>query len=146
LAYDWIVVDLPTVFQLRSQLVLLEADQGFVVTTTELPSLHLARRASDWLRQYGFGKERCQLLVNRAAFSALLDRRVVDDVLNCPVFATLPDDYRTLHDLECFGETPSRDTELGASLHRLAVLLAGKRNTGSAALSNAMGLRPAMAG
>jgi len=145
LAYDWIVVDLPTVFQLRSQLVLLEADQGFVVTTTELPSLHLARRASDWLRQYGFGKERYRLLVNRAAFSTLLDRKVVDDVLNCQVFATLPNDYRTLHGLERFGETPGRDTELGASLHRFAVLLAGSRNTGPAAPSHALGLRPAMA-
>jgi len=145
LAYDWIVADLPTVFQLRSQLILLEADQGFVVTTTELPSLHLARRASDWLRQCGSGKERCRLLVNRAAFSASLDRGVVDDVLNCPVFATLPNDYRTLHDLGRFGETPGLDTELGASLHRFAVLLAGSRNTDSAALSPALGLRPAMA-
>ena len=128
LAYDWIVVDLPTVFQIRSQVVLFEADQGFVVTTTELPSLHLARRASAWLAQYGFGKERCRLLVNRAAFSALLDRKVVDDVLSCPVFATLPNDYRTLHDLRRFGETPGRDTELGASLHRFAALLAGSRD------------------
>ncbi|MDP2999096.1 MAG: AAA family ATPase [Bryobacterales bacterium] len=145
LAYDWIVVDLPAVFQLRSQVVLFEADQGFVVTTTELPSLHLARRASAWLAQYGFGKERCRLLVNRAAFSASLDRKVVDDVLNCPAYATLPNDYRTLHDLRRFGETPGRDTELGASLHRFAARLAGSRDTGSPAPSQALGLRPAMA-
>ena len=70
---------------------------------------------------------------------------MVDDVLNCPVFATLPNDYRTLHDLRRFGEIPGRDTELGASLHRFAALLAGSRDSSSAAPAQALGLRPAMA-
>lgn len=145
LAYDWIVLDLPAVFHNRSLLALAEADRGFIVTTTELPSLHLARRAADWLRRCGFGADRYQILANRAVFSILLDQRVMCEVLNGQVFATIPNDYRSLHELSRFGDMPRANTELGASLRRLAALLAGTRSPGSGALSHACELRPAVA-
>jgi pilus assembly protein CpaE len=144
-AYDWIVLDLPTVFDSRSLLALAEADRGFIVTTTELASLHLARRAADRLRQCGFGGDRYHILANRAVFSTLLDQRVMCDVLRSQVFATIPNDYRSLHELPRFGDMPRANTELGASLRRLAALLAGARSPGSGAFSPECELRPAVA-
>jgi pilus assembly protein CpaE len=144
-AYDWVVLDLPAVFHPRSLLALVEADRGFIVTTTEMPSLHLVRRASDWLRQCGFGAGRYQVIVNRAVYSSVLDQRVTCDLVDGQVFATLPNDYRTLHELSRFGDLPGADTELGASLRRLAVLLAGAPSPAPGALSETRGLRPAVA-
>lgn len=143
--YDWTVLDLPAVFHTVSQMALSEVDQGFVVITTELPSLHLARRSAAWLKSRGFGRDRYQVVVNRAVFSGALDRRAMEEVLNCPVFATLPNDYGTLHKLVRFGEMPAPDTELGASLRKFAVSLAGGQNDGSATRASAYGLSPIMA-
>jgi pilus assembly protein CpaE len=146
LAYDWIVLDLPTVFHRRSSLALAEADRGFIVTTTELPSLHLARRAAEWLRQRGFGGERYQILANRAGFSTWLDQKVLCELLNSRVAATIPYDFRSLQGLPRFGDMPGLDTKLGASLRQFAVLLAGADSPGSGAVSPARELRLAAAG
>ena len=52
--YDWIVVDVPVVFQRLSLMTISESDRAFLVTTSELPSLHLARKAVNLLDQLGF--------------------------------------------------------------------------------------------
>ena len=64
-AYDWILLDLPAVFHRASLLALPEADRAFLVTTAELPSLHLTRKAVSFLAQLGFGADRVRVLVNR---------------------------------------------------------------------------------
>jgi pilus assembly protein CpaE len=51
--YDWVIVDLPTVFERLSLLMLPESEHGFLVTTPELPSLHLTRKAVSLLAQVG---------------------------------------------------------------------------------------------
>ena len=54
LNYDWIVIDLPVVFQRLSLMAISESDRAFLITTSELPSLHLARKAVNLLDQLGF--------------------------------------------------------------------------------------------
>src|SRR5437763_9840446 len=43
--YDWVVADVPIIFQRLSLMTLTNSDQAFLVSTSELPSLHLARKA-----------------------------------------------------------------------------------------------------
>ena len=43
--YDWVILDLPTVFSQISLMALAECEQAYLVTTSELPSLHLTRKA-----------------------------------------------------------------------------------------------------
>src|SRR5580700_3871106 len=43
--YDWVILDLPTVFSQISLTALAECEQAYLVTTSELPSLHLTRKA-----------------------------------------------------------------------------------------------------
>ena len=53
--YEWTVVDLPSIFQRISLLTLSEADRAFIVATSDLASLHLARKAVKLVTQLGLG-------------------------------------------------------------------------------------------
>ena len=89
-AYDWIVVDLPAVFHRSSLLALPESDRAFLVTTADLASLHLARKALGLLLQLGFGKDRVRVLVNRIERRTGLQRPDVEKILNLPVDRSFP--------------------------------------------------------
>ncbi|MGH9631141.1 MAG: AAA family ATPase, partial [Bryobacteraceae bacterium] len=58
--YDWVIVDLPSIFNRVSLLAFTESDRAFLVSTSELPSLHLTRKAVRLLQQLGFSSDRFQ--------------------------------------------------------------------------------------
>lgn len=124
--YDWIVVDLPVVFQRTSLMALPEADRTFLVSTSELPSLHLARRSITMLEQLGLPKDRFQVVVNRAGKQDGFTRADIERLFNCPVYATFPNDYFSLHRVVTLGQALSADTDLGRAIEGLAEqLIAG---------------------
>lgn len=94
--YDWVILDLPAVFHRSSLLALPEADRVFLVTTAELPSLHLACKAINFLGQLGFGRNRTRVLVNRVERRSGLTPADVEKVLNAPAYRSFSDDYFTL--------------------------------------------------
>ena len=63
--YDWVILDLPTVFSQISLMALAECERAYLVSTSELPSLHLTRKAMSMITQVGLPKERFEVLVNR---------------------------------------------------------------------------------
>ena len=65
--YEWVLLDVPVVFQRLSLMAISESDRAFLVSTSELPSLHLARKAVNLLDQLGFPKDRVQVMMNRVA-------------------------------------------------------------------------------
>lgn len=95
--YDWVIVDLPPVFERLSLLMLPEADHGFLVTTPELPSLHLTRKAVSVLAQIGLSLENFRVLVNRAGRSDEVTLEAMAKIFKAPVYATFPNDYLSLH-------------------------------------------------
>jgi pilus assembly protein CpaE len=95
--YDWVIVDLPTVFERLSLLMLPEADHGFLVTTPELPSLHLTRKAVSQLAQIGLGLDNFHVLVNRAGKADEVTLEAMAKIFKAPVYATFPNDYLSLH-------------------------------------------------
>ncbi|MBI5283207.1 MAG: AAA family ATPase [Candidatus Solibacter usitatus] len=123
--YDWVVVDLPTVFHRLSLFVLSEAEQSFLISTSELPSLHLARRAVNMLAQLGYGKERFQMVINRLNKKAEISRADIEKVLNCPVFATIPNDYYALHKVVTRAEPLPPDCDLGRAIESVTTRVAG---------------------
>lgn len=123
--YDWIVVDLPTVFYRTSLFAFSEADQAYLVSTSELPSLHLARRAVGMLTQLGYGKDRFQMIVNRLNKKADISIADMQKIFACPVYASLPNDYHSLHKVVTRAEALPPDCELGRSIEQIAGKLAG---------------------
>ena len=54
--YDWVLLHLPAVFHRSALVALPEADRLFLVTTAELPNLHLARKAVNLLGDSALGE------------------------------------------------------------------------------------------
>jgi pilus assembly protein CpaE len=124
--YDWIVVDLPLVFQRTSLITLSESDQAFLVSTSELPSLHLARKAVNMLEQLGLPKDRFRMVVNRVGKRDGIGIADMEKLFNCPVYASVPNDYFSLHRVITLGQPLSGDGELGKAIDVLAQKLAGQ--------------------
>ncbi|MDX2149301.1 MAG: AAA family ATPase [Bryobacteraceae bacterium] len=123
--YDWVLIDLPVVFHRSSLMALTESDRAFLVSTSELPSLHLARRAVQMLLQLGFAKDRFQVVINRASRSDGIGSSDIEKLFNCTVHAMLPNDYFSLHRVVTLGETLSDECELGRAVQGLAGQLTG---------------------
>jgi pilus assembly protein CpaE len=125
LNYDWIVIDLPVVFQRLSLMTISESDRAFLVSTPELPSLHLARKAVNLLDQLGFPKERFQIMVNRINRRDEIGGSDIEKLFNCPVNSRIPNDYFSLHRAVTLGQPVDGHCELGKAIESLAGRLSG---------------------
>ena len=125
LLYDWIVVDLPAIFYRPSLLMLTESDSMYLVSTGELPSLHLARKAINMLTQLGLTKDRYKLLVNRVNKRDGIGLADFEKIFSSPVEAMFPNDYFSLHRVVTLGQPLGGDCELGKAVEGLARKLSG---------------------
>jgi pilus assembly protein CpaE len=123
--YDWVILDLPTIFNRISLMAISECERAYLISTTELPSLHLTRKALTMVSQLGFPKERFQVVLNR------VDRRDnmgVDDMeklFGCKVHARLPNDYFSLHRVVTLGQPLGAEGDLGRAIEGVASALNG---------------------
>jgi len=124
-AYDYVILDLPTVFDRSSLLALAQADSGFLVTTAELPSLHLTRKAIQMMKQLGFDQQRLRVIVNRLNRQHGLSGDDLGKMFNSAVHSTLPNDYFSLHRVVTRGEPLGGDGELVRALELLARKIVG---------------------
>ncbi len=136
--YDWVVLDLPPVFNRLSLFVLSEVESAFLVATPDLVSLHMARRAVGFLGQLGFSRDRFQIIVNRHDRRKDLAVADMEKIFNCPVFATLPEDPRAVHRMVTRVEPLGKDSELSRALGQLAAKVAGAPAAGTRARNAAV--------
>lgn len=123
--YDWVIVDLPSVFQRISMLTVSQSDRAFLVSTSELASLHLARKAVRLLIHLGFDAKRFQVLVNRIDKRDGLNPSDLNKLFDCEVDTSLPNDYFSLHRVVTMGEQLDTDSELGRAVDGLTTKLFG---------------------
>jgi len=121
--YEWVIVDSPTVFSRLGLLILSHSDRAFLVTTPELPSLHLARRAVAFLGGVGFTPERYQVLINRVSRHDTVRHEDMAKIFHAPVSAVFPNDCLTLHDALTNGQPLGERSPLGRSIHSFAQTL-----------------------
>ena len=127
--YDWIVIDLPVVFQRLSLLAISESDRAFLISTAELPSLHLARKAVNLLEHLGFPKERFQIMINRVNRRDEIAKTDIERLLNCGIDARVPNDYFSLHRAVTLGQPVDGHSELGKAIEGFAGRLSGSTKT-----------------
>ena len=142
--YDFVVVDLPSVYHRVSLLSISESDRAFLVSTSELSSLHLARRAVKLLAHLGFDSQRYQVLVNR--LDSKRDELNISDMgklFDCTVDASLPNDYLSLHRAVTQGEALDSGSDLGKAIDGLAGKLCQAIAKKTAEPSSKAALRPA---
>jgi pilus assembly protein CpaE len=114
--YDWIVVDLPGVFEKLSLLTMSDCDEAFLVTTAELPSLHLTRKAVAYLGLIGFGPDRYRVLVNRLGKQDGISTEDMAKIFGAQVHATFPNDYLSIHKSLTTGTPLGAKCPLGKSV------------------------------
>jgi pilus assembly protein CpaE len=122
--YDWIVVDLPSVFEKLSLLTISDSDEAFLVSTAELPSLHLTRKAVAYLGMLGFGLERYKVLVNRLGKQEGIKSEDMAKIFGAPVHAMFPNDYLSIHKGLTVGAPLGVKCPLGKSVESFAGQLA----------------------
>lgn len=118
--FDWVILDLPAVFTQTSLMAIAECDRAMVVSTSELPSLHLTRKAMALIDQLGFPKDRFHVLVNRVDRNEEMSTADMERLFSCKVHAKLPNDYFALHRVVTLGQPLGTDCELGRSIESVA--------------------------
>jgi pilus assembly protein CpaE len=123
--YDWVILDLPTVFTPTSLMAIAECERAFLVSTADLPSLHLTRKAMTMVNQLGFPKERFHVLVNRVDKRDDIGIGDMEKLFGCGVHASLPNDYFALHRVVTLGQPLGTDSDLGRAIENVAQRLVG---------------------
>jgi len=118
--YDWVIVDLPSVFHPHSLMALSEMDSALLVSTPDLVSLHMGRRAVGLLGNLGYSRDRFHMVVNRMEKGTGLSVSDIEKIFGCPVMAALPEDPHPVLRTVARVEPLSGDCELGRALGQLA--------------------------
>ena len=122
---DRLSEDLPVVFERLSLMTLSNSDGAFLVTTAELPSLHLARKAIRLLDQLGFPKDRFQILVNRTDKRSDIGNAELEKLFGCKVHSRVPNDFASVNRAISRGEPLDSKCEAGKAIAGLASRLSG---------------------
>lgn len=135
--YDFVLVDAPPVFHRTALLAVSECDQAYLISSADLASLHLTRKAIGFLNQLGFDKERYRLVVNRLSKKDSISTGDLEKIFGSSVQACIPNEYFSLHRVISLGQPLAPDCDLGKSIAQLAAKLIGARNSmgGKAALT-----------
>jgi pilus assembly protein CpaE len=123
--YDFICVDLSGLMERYSVELMQEAKRVFLVTTPELPSLHLAQQKLEYLRTLEM-ESRISLLLNRAQKRALVSAEEVEKTIGLPVALAIPNDYRGVHTALAEARPVAGDSELGRCFTELARRIVSK--------------------
>jgi pilus assembly protein CpaE len=140
--YDWVILDLPTVFTRTSLMAISECERAFLVSTAELPSLHLTRKALTMVDSLGFPKDRFHVLVNRVDKRSDIGMAEMEKLFGTKVHASLPNDYFSLHRVVTLGQPLGAEGDLGKSIESVANRLCGAFDTKKSA-GVAREMRPA---
>lgn len=96
-----------------------ESKQIFLVTTPEIPSLHLAREKYLYLKQLDLA-DRVSVLLNRCQKRALISPQQIEQLLGAPVYMTFPNDYQGVQRALTAGRWVDASSELGKQFTLLA--------------------------
>jgi len=118
-AYTVICADLSGNLEKYSIELMQESKRIFLVTTPEIAPLHLARERIVLLRSLELG-DRISLIVNRWVKRSVISLDQIEDVLEVPVFAVFPNDYRGVHEAVSAGKPIPPDSPLGKEFEAVA--------------------------
>ena len=123
--YGWTIADLGRGIS-ESTLRILEAvDEIFLVTTIEVPALHQAKAITQRLLDSGVRRDSLRLVINRMPRNPDLTLQEMETLLGIEIYATVPNDYPSLHDCYSEGRLLGADTPIRRHLSNVACRIAG---------------------
>ena len=124
--YSAICVDLSGMMERYSIEVLHEAKRVFLVTTAELPALHLAREKLVFLRSQDLASK-VSVILNRSQRRGQISVEEVEKLFGMPIHMTIPNDYSGVHEALTAGRRVSSSSALGSRFRELAESMIGKK-------------------
>ncbi|MCC7175884.1 MAG: hypothetical protein IT159_11870 [Bryobacterales bacterium] len=110
--YKAVCLDLSGNMEKYSVEIMRESQVVFLVCTSELPSLHLAREKLNFLRSMDLG-DIVQVVLNRVGKREVVSAQEVEKLLGQPVFSAFPNDYKGIHEALATGKSVKWDADLG---------------------------------
>jgi pilus assembly protein CpaE len=141
--YDWVILDLPAIFNRTSLIAVSECERCILVSTPELPSLHLTRKALTLVDQLGFPKDRFHVLVNRVDRRDEIGAANMEKLFGCPIHTSLPNDYFSLHRVVTLGQPLGNEGELGKAIESVAGRLCGALSRSKKGMPATRDMKPA---
>jgi pilus assembly protein CpaE len=123
--YDFTIVDLASSLSRLTLAALEEVDRAFLITTTELPSLHMAKRALQSLGQVGYATGRVDLVLNRISRRDEVTPADIERNLGVPVFWSFPEDHVSTNEFYVKGGLISAKSGLGKSIRQFVEKIPG---------------------
>ncbi|HEX5431954.1 MAG TPA: AAA family ATPase [Bryobacteraceae bacterium] len=123
--YAYTVMDAGRNLHSTSLAALEMADETYLVTTPEIPALHGAKEAIRYLLEGGYPKAKLRLVLNRATRRLEVTLGELESMLGVPIFATVENDYQSLHEAYAEGKLGNPGSHAGQSFARLAAKIAG---------------------
>lgn len=117
--YKVICVDHSGMLEKYSLELLRESGRIFLVTTPEVPALHLGAEKLRFLSGLDLAN-RVEIVLNRAHSRSLLSREQIEDMLGAAVRMSIPNDYPAVHQSIMAGKPVSEDSRLGKQFQELA--------------------------
>jgi Flp pilus assembly CpaE family ATPase len=103
-----------------------ESKRIFLVTTPEIPALHLAQKKFEFLKSLELGS-RVTLLVNRSHANAIVPPKQIEQLLGLPVHMSFANDYPAVHRAVAAGKPVNSSSPLGKQIAELAQSMAADR-------------------
>ncbi len=96
--YEYLLIDAPKTFTPATMGAFEEADDVYLITTGDIPSLRNLTRCVQLIRSFGRrrGEDWMRLIVNRFEPNQVVNRGEIEKTLGMPVFWTLRNDYRSV--------------------------------------------------
>ncbi len=144
--YNWVLLDLPAVFHRLSLLALANAEKTFLVSTTELPSLHLARKAVRLLGRLGIAADRFEVVINQIGRRQGITGPELEKILGCKLRSFVPDDHSQLHQAVALGAPVEAGSGLSEAIEDLASRMTGPSRDGQRNVDFTLDAGPVFAG
>ena len=91
--YDYVIVDTSKSFSPPTRATFEQADQIYLVTSADLPSLRNIARCLPLLKQLTTDEERLHLILNRYQDDEVIGRKDIEKTLGLKVYWTISNDY-----------------------------------------------------
>jgi len=122
--YKTVCVDISGNLEKYSIEVMHEAKTIFMVVTSEIPSLHLAREKLGFLQRLDLA-DRVKILLNRHHKKSLVSPSQIEGLLGVPIAFTFQNDYQGVHAALQDGRAVEPNSELGKQFQILADSILG---------------------
>ncbi|MBK9171080.1 MAG: hypothetical protein IPM24_26980 [Bryobacterales bacterium] len=117
--YSALCVDLSGMMEKYSVEVMHESKKIFLVSTPELPSLHLAREKLRCLRAQDLDSK-VAVILNRTQKSQQITTEEMEKLFGCPIYMNFPNDYAGVNKALTAGKAVSPSSALGQRCRHLA--------------------------